>query len=66
MRRSTSSSLDLGEPGDVRERARLEREASLQQVEQLLVELVERDGGAVLAAADLRYRLSHLAASFAW
>jgi hypothetical protein len=34
-------------------RARLEREPALHEVEQLLVELVERDGGAVLAASQL-------------
>ncbi len=36
--------------------ARVEREAALHQVEQLLVELVERDRRAVLAAAELRLR----------
>ena len=44
----------LGQLGHARERARLEREAALQQVQQLAVELVERDRGAVLAAAHLR------------
>jgi hypothetical protein len=42
-----------------------EREAALHQVEQALVGLVQRDGGAVLAAARLGYR-SQRAASLAW
>ena len=45
---------DLGLAGDVRVGARRERERALHQVEQPLVELVERDRGAVLAAAQLR------------
>ena len=45
-----------GELGDARVRARLEREPALHQVEELLVGLVERDGGAAAPAADLRPR----------
>ena len=44
--------LVLGRPASSAtrgERARLEREAALHQVQELLVGLVERDGGAVLA-----------------
>ena len=62
--------LGLVEAGEVRdglERARVEREAALHQVEQLLVGVVERHRGAVLAAPDLRPRyVSHRATSFAW
>ena len=43
-----------------------DREAALEQVEELAVELVERDRRPVLSAPNLRYRLSHLATSFAW
>jgi hypothetical protein len=43
-----------------------DREIALEQVQQPLVQLVERDGGAVLSAPNLRYRLSHFATSFAW
>jgi hypothetical protein len=66
--------LLLGEPreaGDHRERPRVQREAALHEVEQLLVGLVERDGGPALAAAHLgngarRARhVSHPATSFA-
>ena len=46
--------LRLG--GDQREGLGVEREARLQQVHQPLVGLVERDRGAVLAAAGLRLR----------
>ena len=54
-------------PGQ-RERLGVEREVRLQQVHQPLVGLVERDRGAVLAAARLRLRDFHrsqAAASFA-
>ena len=59
--------LRLLEPGqlrDVGERPADEREAPLHQVQELLVGLVERDGRAVAAAADLHR--SHVATSFAW
>ena len=46
--------------------ARRDREAALEQVQQPLVQLVERDGGAVLSAPHLGYRLSQRATSFAW
>jgi hypothetical protein len=69
--------LVLGDPGqlpDAQERARLQREAALEQVEQLAVEVVERDRGAVAARADLggrggcagRRHASHPATSLAW
>jgi hypothetical protein len=55
-----------GELGDRGERARVEREAALHQIEQLLVGLVQRDGGAALARPDLGPRyVSHRATSFA-
>jgi hypothetical protein len=58
---------DLRGVGHGRVGARREREAALHEVEQLLVELVERDGRAVLAAAELRLGYwSHWATSFAW
>jgi hypothetical protein len=54
---------ELGDPG---ERARLEREAALHEVEQVLVGLVERDGRAAAPRPDLRSRyVSHPATSFA-
>jgi hypothetical protein len=57
----------LGRACDARVRARLERESALHEVEELLVELVERDGGAVLAASRLGLGYwSQVAASFAW
>ena len=52
--------------GHVRVRALRDREAALEQVQEPLVELVERDRGAVPSAPNLRYRLSHRATSFAW
>ena len=56
-----------GELGDGRERALVEREAPLEEVEQLLVGLVERDGRSALARPDLGARyVSHRATSFAW
>ena len=55
-----------GQLGHVGVRALRDREAALEQVEEPLVELVERDGGAVLSAPNLRYRLSHRATSLAW
>jgi hypothetical protein len=55
----------LGEPSDGRVRSRRDREAALEQVQEPLVELVERDGRAVLSAPNLRYRLSQRATSFA-
>ena len=63
-----------GARATARERLGFEREARLEQVHQLLVGVVERDGGAVLARAELRARLlawgaplrhSQAAASFA-
>ena len=66
--------LGFGDPGlggDVLVRARRDREAALHQVEQALIEVVERDRRAVLARAQLRLEIrvgyfSHCAASFAW
>jgi hypothetical protein len=60
----------LGGARDRRVRARVEREAALHQVQQALVQLVQRDGGAVPAAAGLRARgrlpqRSHSATSLA-
>ena len=43
-----------------------DRKAALEQVQELAVELVERDRRPVLSAPNLRYRLSHRATSFAW
>ena len=58
--------LEPGQLGDAREGVRIEREAALHQVEQLLVGVVERHGGAVAAAPDLRPRyVSHAATSLA-
>ena len=45
---------DLAELGDALVGPRRDREAALHQVEQPAVDVVERDRGAVLAAADLR------------
>jgi len=56
---------DLRELGDAREGPRRQREAALEQVEESLVELVQGDRRAAPAAADLGYRRSHRAASFA-
>jgi hypothetical protein len=65
----------LGQLGNAQVRPRLEREAALEQVQQPLVQLVERDGGAALARARLRAgargalvdaQLSHSATSLAW
>src|SRR5215210_6981042 len=50
----------------VRIGARRYREAALEQVQELAVEVVERDRGAILSAPNLRYWLSHRATSFAW
>jgi hypothetical protein len=55
----------LGEARDLGVGALRQREAALEQVEQALVGLVERDRGAALAAPRLGYR-SHPATSFAW
>jgi hypothetical protein len=60
--------LQVGLAGDEGERLGVEREARLEEVHQPLVGLVERDRGAVLAAARLRLRDFHrsqAAASFA-
>jgi hypothetical protein len=54
---------------DARKRAALQRELALHQVHDPLVQLVERDRGAVLARAQLGLRpgyASHRATSFAW
>ena len=56
---------DAGRLRHGRERARGQREAALQEVEQLLVEVVERDRRAVLARAGLLPYWSHSATSFA-
>ena len=68
---STSSSLTSAMRRDVGIGRGDEREAALHQVQQPLVQLVQRHGGAVLARAHLGHgrRLphrSHPAASFAW
>ena len=55
---------EAGDVGDIGERPPGDREVPLQQVEELLVGVVERDGGPVLAASDLGY--SHPQTSFAW
>src|ERR687897_550264 len=55
-----------GELRHVSEGPRRDREAALEQVEELSVQLVERDRGPVLSAPNLGYRLSHRATSFAW
>jgi hypothetical protein len=55
----------LRQLGHAQERARLEREPALEQVEEPAVQIVERDRGAVLPAPHLGYR-SHSATSFAW
>jgi hypothetical protein len=68
--RDAGQNLRLGQPralGDQGERAPIEREAALHQIEQLLVGLVERYRGATRARAHLRPGyLSHPATSFAW
>jgi hypothetical protein len=56
--------LEPGQPGDVGERAPYERELPLHQVQELLVGVVERDGGPITAAAGLHR--SHVATSLAW
>jgi hypothetical protein len=56
--------LEAGERGDVRERPLDQGELALHEVQELLVGLVERDRGAVAAAAHLHR--SHVATSFAW
>ena len=50
----------------VRVRPGGDREAALEQVQKLAIELVERDRRPVLSAPNLRYWLSHRATSFAW
>ena len=57
--------LDAEQRGDLGVRARHDPELALHRVQQLLVELVERNGRAVLARADLGGHCSHWAASFA-
>jgi hypothetical protein len=57
----------LGALRDVQERPARHREVTLHEVEQLLVQLVQRDGGAVLAGAQLgNGYASHRATSLAW
>ena len=56
---------DLRLRRDGRERARLQRERALHEIEDPAIQVVERDGGAVLARPDLACHRSHSATSFA-